>query len=66
MIHVRFQGKSYDIDEDVLDLSRFASDREVKEYLAKHFDVALGQFDPFVVDRRPNGELIVRPEAVYG
>ncbi|MCB0711579.1 MAG: hypothetical protein KDD67_04525 [Ignavibacteriae bacterium] len=66
MIHVRFQGKSYDLNERVLNLNGSASDLQVKGALAQHFDVRLDQFDLYVVDRRPTGELVVRPEAVYG
>jgi hypothetical protein len=42
------------------------SDVEIKQRLAQHFDVSLGSFAAYVVDRGPNGDLIVRPEAVYG
>lgn len=66
MIHVRFQGKSYDLNERVLNLNGSASDAQVKGALAEHFNVRLDQFDFYVVDRRPTGELVVRPEAVYG
>ena len=66
MIHVRFQGKSYDLSEKVLSLHHSGSDAEIKGRLAEYFDVSLRQFDFYVIDRRPNGGLIVRPEAVYG
>jgi hypothetical protein len=42
------------------------ADSEIKERLARHFDVALDRFQYYVIDRRTNGYLIVRPEAVYG
>jgi len=42
------------------------SDAEIRRQLARHFDRQQSAFDGYVVDRRPSGDLIVRPEAVYG
>jgi hypothetical protein len=66
MIHVRFEGRSYDFTEQQLDLGATMSDAEIKERLARHFEVGLERFKSYVVDRGPSGDLIVRPEAVYG
>jgi hypothetical protein len=68
MIHVRFEGRSLDLDEQSLHLTTSVSlsDRELKQRLAGYLDVAISRFDYYVVDRRPNGDLVIRPEAVYG
>lgn len=68
MIHVRFEGRSYDIDErDLRSALRSApTDADVRASLAGHFDVAPARLDDYIIERRPNGDLIVRPEAVYG
>jgi hypothetical protein len=66
MVHVRFEGRSFDVPEGVLRLDGPATDREIKRRLALHFDVRREAFDQYVVDRRPTGALVVRPEAVYG
>jgi hypothetical protein len=67
MVHVRFEGRSYDLDErNLLNGSDTMSDTTIKAGLAQHFDVALSRLDGYVVDRLPGGDLIVRPEAVYG
>ena len=66
MIHVRFEGRSYDVAEKQLDLSSSMSDDEIKACLARHFEVGVDRFQSYVVDRGPSGDLIVRPEAVYG
>ena len=66
MVHIRFEGRSYDLTEKQLNLKAIMTDADVKERLAQHFDVALDRFEPYVVDRGPHGDLIVRPEAVYG
>jgi hypothetical protein len=42
------------------------TDAEIKEIVARRLEVGLGGLEDYVVDRRPNGDVIVRPEAVYG
>jgi hypothetical protein len=66
MIHIRFEGRSYDVTEDQIGLQAGMNDAAVKERLSVHFDVSRDRFEPYVLDRRPSGDLIVRPEAVYG
>ncbi len=66
MIHIRFEGRSYDVAENQLSIAAGMSDRAIKERLANHFDVKGDRFESYVLDRRPSGDLIVRPEAVYG
>lgn len=66
MIHVRFDGKSFDLDIEALGLRHAATDGDVKARLAEHLDVAVNRFDGYVIDRPDTGVLIVRPEAVYG
>lgn len=66
MIHVRFEGRSYDLKERELGLNASMSDREIQERLAAHFDVSLDRFRSYAIDRASTGDLVVRPEAVYG
>jgi hypothetical protein len=66
MVHVRFEGRSYDMTENQLGVTAGMNDTAVKERLAQHLDVGRDRLQFYVVDRRPSGELIVRPEAVYG
>jgi hypothetical protein len=66
MVHIRFEGRSYDIAASQLNVTTGMSDAQLKERLAQYFDVNLNRFSTYVIDRRPNGNLIVRPEAVYG
>lgn len=66
MVHVRFEGRSYDLEPRVLGLAARMSDQEIKLRLARHFDAAPERLSDYVVDRRPNGDFIIRPEAVYG
>lgn len=66
MVHVRFEGRSYDLREGELDLALGSNDRSVLERVASYLDVKPERFRHYVVDRRPSGDVIVRPEAVYG
>ncbi|MCT7948391.1 hypothetical protein NG798_01160 [Ancylothrix sp. C2] len=66
MVHIRFDGRSYDVAETQLGVNASMSDTAIKERLAQHFDVNHNRFESYVVDRRPGGDLIIRPEAVYG
>jgi len=66
MVHVRFEGHSYDLAESQIGLATHMSDVQIKEQLARHFDVKGDRFNFYVVDRTSNGDLIIRPEAVYG
>ena len=66
MVHIRFEGRSYDVDEARLGVKADMNDTLIKERLAQHFDVHLERWTSYVIDRRPSGDLIVRPEAVYG
>lgn len=66
MVHVRFEGRSYDMTETQLGVTAGMNDTAVKERLAQHLDVGGDRLQYYVVDRRPSGDLIIRPEAVYG
>ena len=66
MIHIRFQGQSWRIEARELDISALSSDAEVKQALAQHFEVSVARFAAYVVERHENGNMTVRPEAVFG
>ena len=66
MVHIRFEGRSYDILETKLGVATGMSDSAVKERVAQHFDLSCDRLASYIVDRRPSGDLIIRPEAVYG
>ena len=65
-VHVRYDGKSYDLPFEDLAVSAQDSDEDVREALARHFDVAVATFRAFVVERHRTGNITVRPEAVFG
>lgn len=66
MLHVRFEGVSRQMPLSALHLAPDASDAAVLAALASYFDVAVGRFAPYVVERHENGNITVRPEAVFG
>lgn len=66
MIHVRNDGRSLDLLAEDLRVTAVMSDREIRQAVARHLDVALDAFEDLVVDRRPSGDVVLRPEALYG
>ncbi|PAX46700.1 hypothetical protein [Brunnivagina elsteri] len=66
MVHIRFEGRSYDMQEAQINRNASMNDSAIKQRLAEHFDINLNRFETYIVDRRPSGDLIIRPEAVYG
>ena len=66
VIHVRFAGRSFDVSLPGLDVGPFSSDEQVKLALAGYLDVPSYQLDEYVIDRHPNGNLTLRPGAVFG
>jgi len=81
-VHVRYNGESQDIDFETLftpdklqaigvtsvgdiDASRVTS-VNVKTAVAQHFDVGITEFDDYQVEFHKNGNITVRPEAVFG
>jgi hypothetical protein len=66
MVHIRYEGRSVELSEAQLSIHAGMSDAEIKERVAHRFDAGAKQLEFYVVDRTPNGDLVVRPEAVYG
>jgi hypothetical protein len=66
VVHVRFEGQSWDIAFGELDVGDRSSDQDVRRALAQHFDVPIAKFSHYVVERHANGNFTVRPEAVFG
>jgi hypothetical protein len=66
VVHARVAGRSFDIPLSAMDLGGAAPDYQVKRGLARYLNVPEFKLDAFVVDRHANGNLTVRPEAVFG
>lgn len=65
-LHVRFDGRSHTLDMSDLDIGDLSSDQQVRTALATHFEVPVDRFHGYVVEREPNGNMTVRPEAIFG
>ena len=66
VIHVRFNGRSFDVPLSALDVGSRSRDVEIKRNLARHLEVSDARLEDYVVDRHANGNLTIRPEAVFG
>ena len=66
VIHVRFAGRSSDVSLVSLDLAGSSGDGQIKGSLAGHLEVPPSRLNDYVVDRHANGNLTLRPQAVFG
>lgn len=66
MLHIRFEGRSFDLDANRLGITSDMTDNALKIKLARHLDITVERLANYVIDRRPQGVIIVRPEAIYG
>jgi len=66
VIHVRFAGRSFDLTMAQLDLGAGSSDNQIKQAVAQHLDVQFARLADYTVDRHSNGNLTLRPQAVFG
>jgi len=82
MVHVKYEGRSDDIEfGDLFPQDRLASmgfaegaaptpqtvtQQQIRIALAQHYDRGVNEFDPFYVEVNPNGNITVRPEATFG
>jgi len=65
-LHIRFEGRSFDVPLADLDIGTMSSDADVKRALAGYLNVPQAKFADYVVDRHETGNLTVRPQAVFG
>ena len=66
LLHIRFEGRSYDVPLSELDLGPLSADEDVRTALANYLDVSTRSLRSYVVERHANGNMTVRPEAVFG
>ncbi len=66
VVHIRFQGKSWDIPTTELDVGGLSSDDQVRAAVASYLGVSARDLRFYVIERHANGNLTVRPEAVFG
>jgi hypothetical protein len=54
------------VAERSLGLRDAPTDREIRHAVARFLDVKPAQAEDLVIDRTPYGDILVRPEAVFG
>jgi len=65
-IHVRHDGVSKDIILQDLNIANDTPDTNVKVAVANWLDIEQNSFEKFVIERHDNGDMTLRPEAVFG
>ncbi len=65
-VHVRFDGRSQRLNIAQLGLAANTTDHDIKNAVARNLEVKPSQFNLHVVERHDNGNITVRPEAVFG
>jgi len=66
MVHIRFEGRSYDVSEQDIGIQTRTGENQIKQHVARFLAVPAQRLQDYVIDRRPSGDTIIRPEAVYG
>jgi hypothetical protein len=66
VVHVRYAGRSFDVPIVNLDLAAGANDAQVKRALGGWLEVGEAKLRDYVIDRHANGNMTLRPEAVFG
>ena len=66
VLHIRFEGRSFDVPLSDLDVGVASDDAGVKRALAGYLNVPETKLGDYVVDRHETGNLTVRPQAVFG
>ena len=66
LLHIRYGGRSYDVPLHDLDIGPASSDDQIRRAVAAYLEEPLSKLRPFVVERHDNGNVTIRPEAVFG
>ncbi len=66
VIHVRIMVRSRDISLDTLDIGANSSDEVIRDSVARFMELEPAQLRHTVIERHANGNITLRPEAVFG
>lgn len=66
VLHIMYDGQGHDIALRDLDIGDASTDEQVKQSVANHFSIPESKLRFFQVDRQTNGNVTVRPQAVFG
>lgn len=65
VIHIRFDGRSEELTTRELNLAPNANDGQIKQAVARYFDLSGNYLQDYVVVHNSTS-IIIRPEAIYG
>jgi hypothetical protein len=65
-VHIRYEGRSIDIQMSELDLGRNSSDNDIRRILANYLEAPVEKLRNFAIDRHETGNITVRPQAQFG
>ncbi len=65
-LHIRYEGRSWNLPLSDLDLGPISTDEAVRNALSYYLGVPADSFKLYVIERHPNGNITVRPQAVFG
>ena len=65
-LHIRYAGRSNDVPLSLLDLGDRSTDAIVLDAVAQYFQIPIWKLAAYVVERHKNGNITIRPEAVFG
>jgi hypothetical protein len=65
-VHIRYAGQSYDTTFSELDIGALSGENEVRERAARYLNVSSSQLLSYRIERHENGNITIRPEAVFG
>ena len=66
ILHIRIAGQSQDLALHNLGLNQYSQDKHIRQALARHLDLSRKMLNGYVIERHANGNMTVRPEAVFG
>lgn len=66
LLHLRFEGKSREIAFDILDIGTASTDEAVRAAVAAFLDINPARLTGTVLERHENGNMTLRPEALFG
>ena len=66
VMHVRVMGRSRDIALDLLDVGSHSTDEAVRSAVARFMEIAPAQLTGTVLERHSDGNMTLRPQAVFG
>lgn len=66
LLHVRVQGRSRDIALDLLNITPASPDEAIRNAVGNFMELPPAQLQHTVIERHENGNITLRPEAVFG